>query len=65
MGLDSYHIKYVLFYKIKVSSTEKASQIPLQISKDDSGFALLNLFLEVLSTYIFLRCYHSAPSFTF
>lgn len=64
-NLDFYNIEYVLFYKIKVSSTEKASKIPLQISKNDSGLALLDLFLEVLSTYNSFRCYHSAASVTF
>lgn len=50
MVLDSYCIKYTFFFtSFKYLLTEKTSEILLQISKDDNGFAMLDLLLEVFS----------------
>lgn len=50
MVLDSYCIKYTFFFTgFKYLLTEKTSKILLQISKDDNGFAMLDLLLEVFS----------------
>lgn len=40
---------YIFFTGFKYLLTEKTSKILLQISKDDNGFAMLDLLLEVFS----------------